>query len=528
MGKKRVVEYYNGRLKGSYLTEKKCDGLEKLLTLIDTPDGVVTDLKHVIYDLQPHEVELIMASKSSDMVPEKSIGTLENLQTVAVAYMYIAERLVLGDSVGLGKTVEVCGLLNLLEQNLLKEGREFRFLYVTEKNLVRQAQKELIKFTGNYVEAVYGEKKHVQKFCQENSDELMYSIVCPHSIFGSVDFQEFLLDYERYYFGNPFDIIIIDESGVLGNTKSQMYQNARFFLDRFDRAIELNATAFESNLTSFFNQLSIIDDSFLPTKGEFDKTYVEMTMARGYPQPSGKYKNEGDFRKKVAYRYLARTRKSSGATMTGCTAEVVVSDLSKEQKSLMTRVGLPYMVYDCPSYFPEGVPMNVDTTPKLKDLIYLIDTKLKKEPSILVYSRYKESQEGIRKALYENGIYSEIMNGDTKQKDRDDKIDRFKVGSLRVLITNVQKGLNFGNCNVCIFYSYDSSPNGMVQFEGRMTRSFNIVGKSVFLLVSRGKELKKFKSDVADKAVASDLFAGSDFSCVLSILLDSGVLDSIK
>ena len=120
------------------------------------------------------------------------------------------------------------------------------------------------------------------------------------------------------------------------------------------------------------------------------------------------------------------------------------------------------------------------------------------------------------------------MNGDTKISEKNFLVNRFKAGDLKVLITNVQRGLDFGNCNYCIFYSYDTNPNRMVQFEGRMTREYNIIGKHVYLLVSRGRELQKLKNLVADRAVASDLFAGSDFSCVLSLLLDNEKLKNIK
>ena len=60
----------------------------------------------------------------------------------------------------------------------------------------------------------------------------------------------------------------------------------------------------------------------------------------------------------------------------------------------------------------------------------------------------------------------------------------------------------------------------MVQFEGRMTRQRDIVNKHVYLLVSEGKELKALQEVVKDRAKASDLFAGSDYSCVLSLLLN--------
>ena len=68
----------------------------------------------------------------------------------------------------------------------------------------------------------------------------------------------------------------------------------------------------------------------------------------------------------------------------------------------------------------------------------------------------------------------------------------------------------------------------MVQFESRMTRRYNIDNKHVILLISRGKELQTFKKLVAGRAEASDVFAGSDYSCVLSILLDSGKISELK
>ena len=40
-------------------------------------------------------------------------------------------------------------------------------------------------------------------------------------------------------------------------------------------------------------------------------------------------------------------------------------------------------------------------------------------------------------------------------------------------------------------YTIDPNPQKMVQFEGRMTRDFNVMYKSLYLLVSMGKE-KKF------------------------------------
>ena len=528
MAKKHETVYHNGKLRGKLLTEETCDKLDSLLRL-DAKNGFVKELKGIIYDLTPFDVEMIKKQRSNAGVSLVH-GELENTQTIGVAYMYFAERLILGDSVGMGKTVQVCGLCNLLESHLLKQAQEFRFLYLTGKNLVDQSRDEMIKFTGNYVETVQGVKDSVSKFCKNNWDYLEYSVVGSHSLIRSMDFQEFMVHYTRDEGFNPFDILVIDEAGdILTNSSTQIYKAAKELAGMFDRIILLNATPFEKELRQFYNQLNFIDDTFLPTKTAFQKDYeVYDYGVAPYPVFSGKYKNAEKFRNEVGYRYLARTRKSAGATMTNCSADVFVSPLSVEQTELLRMVSMPNMVYDCPSYFNMGVPTTIETTPKLYTLLWLLQEKLKDEKSILIYARYKESQQCIAECLAEYGHDSYILNGDSPQEVRTAIINKFKLGDIRILITNVQKGLNFGNCNHCIFYSYDSNPNRMVQFEGRMTRSYNIDNKHVYLLISRGNELKTFKKVVADRAKASDIFAGSDFSCVLSILLNDDKLANLK
>lgn len=518
MAKKEVV-FENDRYKGKKLDSETCMKLEQLLRL-DEAGGYVKDLKNCIFDLPSSSVETIRSFKSGDVV-ELERGELTDMQTIGVAYMYFAKSLILGDSVGLGKTIEVCGLCNVLETALAKEGYEFRFLYLTNKNLLGQAQKEFIRFTGNYVTTLQGLKDDVQKFIKENSEEVLHSVVGSHSLLTSVHFQDFMRYYEEQMGGNPFDLLVIDESGdILKNTNTKTYKDAKVIADMFDRVILLNATPFEKELRMFYSQLNFIDSTLLPTKTDFSKEYEIMDYSSWrYPVFSGKYKNAERFRDLVSYRYLSRTRKSIGAYMKNCTAKAIIVPLSKEQKYLLSVSSMPTMVYDCPSYFDMGVDTDVDTTPKLRALLNLIDGEFSEERSILVYARYKEAQSAIKFLLDCNGIDSRVMNGETPRNLRERFIDSFKLGEYRVLVTNVQKGLNFGNCNVCIFYDYDPNPNNMVQFEGRMTRTFNIEGKHVRLIVSEKEELKTFKNIIADRAKASDLFAGSDFSCVMSLLL---------
>lgn len=527
MAKKKEVLYYNGKFCGQSLSEEVCRKLDSLRK-VDEDGSYISEFKHIIYDLSPGDVDIIKETKSNAIVDLRK-GTLENPQTIGVAYMYFSGSMILGDSVGLGKTVEVCGLCNLLESVSAREGVEFRFLYLTGKNLVEQTRDKVIKFTGNYIDSLQGVKSAVTKWINKSRDGVEFSVVGSHSLLTNTLFQDYIRSYEAETGSHPFDLLVIDESGdVLTNSSTQTYQQALFFRDSCERVILLNATVFEKELNMFYNQLAFCDPTFLPTKTAFQKEYQIMNYYGPYPTFSGKYKNADKFKQLVGYRYLARTRKSVGATMTNCTADVVIVPLSPEQKMLLKKTSMPNMVYDCPSYFRMGVDTNDETTPKLSALLRVISNDFKDEKSILIYARYKESQACIRDFLEEYGYDCQILNGDSSIEYRNTIIEQFKLGGFRILITNVQKGLDFGNCNACIFYTYDSNPNKMVQFEGRMTRSYDIVNKHVILIISRGKELKTFKNVVSDRAQASDVFAGSDFSCVLSILLDEDKISQLE
>lgn len=527
MGRRRLT-ITNGRYRGNYLTEDDCRRLEQVIRMSKDGKSYIEDLQDVIYELSDSEINSVLFHQSSDYI-NPSKGSLTNFQTLGVAYMYFASRCILGDSVGLGKTVEVAGLFNLLKHIYNKNGHSFRFLFLTRKALVQPTQRKLIRFTGEYCFPLMGEKDKVNKWYDENSEELQSNVVGVHSLLKNSLFHAYLQMYVSEYGYNPFDILVIDESGdVLSNSTSQYYKEASALVEYFDKVILLNATPFEGNLMAFYNQLNFLDNTLLPTKTAFTKDYVVMDYTGPYPKPSGKYRNADKFRQLVGYRYLQRTRKGLGATIKDCTADVIVSELSPLQKSLLKRTEMPQMVRDCPSYFGQGIKTDLNTTPKLRSLVDLLNGELKEVPSILVYTRYKESQAVVSSVLNEMGISHLIMNGDTSDEDREIIINRFQLKDTRVLITNVQKGLDFGQCNHCIFYTYDSSPNIMVQFEGRMTRSIDIINKHVYLLVSRGAELNTLKNEISQKAIASDLFAGSDFSCVLSLLLDEERLKSIK
>lgn len=520
-GKK--VSYINNRYSGEYLTQEVCDKLE-LIRKIDEEKSFVSDLKHGIYDLSESDIDLIIQAQSSNIVGlEKKLGTLANNQTTGVLYMYLAKRMILADSVGVGKTPQVAGLVNILrKEHQEKHLFPFKYLYLTEVNPLESTRRKMIRFTGEYVDSLQGVKSKVEKFAKNNLKGIQSSgVVGTHSLLTSIPFQEFIRGFEEENGYFPFDLIVIDESGsILKNSKNKAYQSGLHLTKDLDRVILLNATPFEKDLLQYYNQLAFVDPTLLPTLTSYREQYEIPSYKYGYPQyGQGKYKNEEDFRYKVGYRCLQRTRASIGATMEDCTAEVILTEVTKEQRELLNKVSMPQMVLDCPSYFKLfGMETTVETTPKLRELVKLCCSPELIDEKILIYARYKEAQESIENALSCRNFDVAILNGDTPSKVRNELIDGFTRGTIQVLVTDVQKGLDFGECNYCIFYNYNPNPNEMVQLEGRITRSLDIIGKHTYMVISRGREFKSLKKAIATRANASTNFVGRDYSNILDLL----------
>ena len=109
-------------------------------------------------------VDLILESVNEckrirDIIREKNIdytqyiGKLRDYQTIGTAFMYYSNRSILGDGVGLGKTVEVSALINYLKS----KGEMTRFLMAVENSALSQTTYELIRFTGLNIVALPSE-----------------------------------------------------------------------------------------------------------------------------------------------------------------------------------------------------------------------------------------------------------------------------------------------------------------------------------------------------------------------------------
>ncbi len=108
MGRKKVVTLYNGRYRGSFLTEEACDRLDMIRDAFDN-GSYFEDLKKYLYDLDQTQIDDVLDTRQSLEEGERPHGELSESQTVSVAFGVTAEKWLCGDSVGLGKTAVGAG-----------------------------------------------------------------------------------------------------------------------------------------------------------------------------------------------------------------------------------------------------------------------------------------------------------------------------------------------------------------------------------------------------------------------------------
>jgi late competence protein required for DNA uptake (superfamily II DNA/RNA helicase) len=525
MARRKVVSLYRDRYRGDYLSDEQCDKLESIRDAYES-GTYFRDLKKYLYDLPEDSVEYIKSTYTSEGLDDLPKGELTDSQTVMLAFGLISKCWLSGDSVGLGKTVLVAALYNYLKEHSTKEEPKLLFL-VNDEDVMHQNCNQLIRFTASYFQESTGRKANAQKlidFYQSNG--YLPNVVGTHSLLRQPLFQELVSNYVRETGEDPFTVVVMDESAVLGNDKTQIYKQAVSMFSEVEYKVCLNATEFDVSLEEFYNQLNWLDPTLLPTKTQFRKDYfvLQWDPFLGYAAPTGKYKNAKDFKYKVGYRYIARTRKDLGAVMEDCTAQIVEVPINNYQKKLLRETSQPGMAMNCPWGIDKSAAISFDYCPKLKSLADVLDRELgydvdENPDQVLIYAHHKEAQRGILQLMSNYSIAARVLNGDTPSDERKEIVEGFKNGDFPVLVTNVQKGLNFGNCDYIIYYEFPSVGEA-VQFEGRLTRQENIVGKHVYVLLTKPREIKRFRTLLTDRARAVNAFAGTDYSMVLGLLLE--------
>lgn len=503
---------------------------------------VIDNLRNMVFNFPP---ELVLRSlqecksirsiiKDENIDYSNYIGKLRDYQTVGTAFMYLSPRSILGDGVGLGKTVEISALLNYLKQTK----QMTRFIMAVENSAWAQTTAELIRFTGLNVIQLPSEANKLDRAIRKTDWGKVDGIVIKHSALRSDNLSKWIaVNMNADGTCKIFDTFILDESSVIKNQTTKTATYTRNICDICKRVHFMNATTFETNIMDIYNQMDMMYPDLLPKKWRIEKNYCTFGTSSYWTKVNGKakmnfrrdltgYKNQAIFKESLSLVYFGRCKADIGMDMPHV-HKVYEVEPSNEQ-SLALSKGYRYMeVLNCPSLIPElNIPTTRKSVPKLERLMQLMENDFR-DSQVMIYAFHLESQRIIKEELEKIGRRPVILNGDCKDEDRFDAQNKFNNGTYDVIITNIKKSLNLYGGDVCIFYSLLTNPSSIFQTAGRIDRNVDDRIKTYILLLYKGTDEYRFFTDVVRQRAKDARDLTIDAKTTVDYFIESMVKDEL-
>ncbi|ABK43866.1 helicase domain protein [Magnetococcus marinus MC-1] len=188
------------------------------------------------------------------------------------------QRILIADSVGLGKTLEA----GILVSELIRRGRGKRILVAAVKSMLTQFQKEFwSRFTIPLTRLDSIGLQRIRSRIPTNHNPFHYfdkSIV-------SIDTLKQDAEYRTYLENAWWDIIIIDEAHNVaerGKGASLRSRLAKLLSTRSDTLIMLSATPHDGSAESFASLMNMLDPTAIANPGEYTKDEIQGLFIRRF------------------------------------------------------------------------------------------------------------------------------------------------------------------------------------------------------------------------------------------------------
>lgn len=467
----------------------------------------IPNLKNWLYDFpldmiqqsidEKQSIRRIMKRDNIDYT--QYISQLRDYQTVGTAFMYLSPRSIIADGCGLGKTAEVSALINWLRA----KNEMTRFLMAVETSAIGQTQVELMRFTGLYVVAMPSEAAKIRKTIQRTDWNKVDGIVIKHSTLRSDEFSKWLaLNIDEEGCCKIFNTFLLDESSIIKNTNTKMYQYTKNICNISKRVHFMNATTFETNILDIYNQMDMMYPSLLPKKWRIENEFCTHSKSYYWTTVDGKakqntkfertgYKNQSKFKESLKLVYFGRCKADIGMDIPHIYKVYEVEPTNA--MSLGLEKGYRYNeLLNCPSLIPEAkIPMDRKNVPKLDRLCSLIENDFASE-SVMVYCFHLDAQKVIADELTKIGRKPVTLNGSCSDEERYEAQQGFNNGKYDVIITNIKKSLNLYGGDVCIFYNMETNPSKAFQIASRIDRNVDNKTKTFVMLLYKGTDEYRF------------------------------------
>lgn len=215
-------------------------------------------IESLMRELVPTDDKIYRGQKAAmDIVPYQFDPALQALKQPR-------QRILMGDAVGLGKTLEA----GILVSELMKRGKGKRILVLAVKSMLTQFQKEFWnRFSIPLTRLDSQGIQRVRNKIPANMNPFFYydkSII-------SIDTLKQEALYRSYIEEAYWDIIIIDEAHNVAdrNTGSQKSKLARLISSRCDTLMMLSATPHDGSAKSFASLLNMLDPTAIANPNDY-------------------------------------------------------------------------------------------------------------------------------------------------------------------------------------------------------------------------------------------------------------------
>ncbi len=188
------------------------------------------------------------------------------------------QRILIADTVGLGKTLEA----GILMSELIARGKGKRILVVTVKSMMTQFQKEMWnRFTIPLVRLDSNKIQKIRSQLPANYNPFFYY----DKTIVSIDTLKRDIEYRTHLENSWWDIIVIDEAHNVaerGSRQAQRSRLAKLLAERSDTLIMLSATPHDGRSESFASLMNMLDPTAIANPHDYKKEDIKGLCIRRF------------------------------------------------------------------------------------------------------------------------------------------------------------------------------------------------------------------------------------------------------
>ncbi len=325
------------------------------------------------------------------------------LEPAQMALNKTRQRILIADTVGLGKTLEA----GVLMSELIVRGKGKRILVVTVKSMMTQFQKEMWnRFTIPLVRLDSAKIQSVRAKLPSNYNPFFYY----DKTIISIDTLKNDLDYRTHLENAWWDIIVIDEAHNVakrGDRSSQRSKLASLLANRSDTLIMLTATPHDGKGQSVASLMNMLDPTAIADENNYTKDDIQGLLIRRFKkdiqdQVAGSFKE-----RKITIEKCPASAREEYAYDIFANMQLQMDQSQARGKGILFKTSLEKSLFSSPAACIKSIEARIKklekkyTDPEMPDIAKLKELKAALEmitPSD--FSRYQKLLELLRSTEY--------------------------------------------------------------------------------------------------------------------------------